>query len=195
MGKAFTIDGERSVALLKIDIEIDHVGRNFLGSQGGGNFADACFGKVAVAALLIAEAPERRQRRAADEAGVLLDYFLGVGAGEKIVVELATFGAKGKVIWRFLAEIKAAAVGVIKKHAPGSAFEQSHEKSDGLVHGVGGLTPSENVCVPHGESAIAPVHGTGLVAQAVVIFVGRHFLPHVYAGTIEGHWESGLVGE
>src|SRR6267378_159368 len=185
MGKAFTIDGEGSVALLEIDIEIDHIGRNFLCPQGRGDFADAGFRVVAVTALLIAETPERRQRRAADEAGVLLDYFLGVGAGEKIVVDLATFGA----------ERKAAAVGVIKKHAPGSAFVQSHEKSDRLVHRVGGLTPSENVGVPHGESAIAPVHGTGLVAQTVIIFVGRHFLPHVYAGTIEGHWESGLVSE
>src|SRR6267378_1665653 len=173
MGKAFTIDGEGSVALLEIDIEIDHIGRNFLCPQGRGDFADAGFRVVAVTALLIAETPERRQRRAADEAGVLLDYLLGVGAGEKIVVDLATFGAEGKVIGRFLAEIKAAAVGVIKKHTPGGAFVQAHEKSDRLVHGVGGLTPSENVGVPHGESAIAPVHGNGLVAKTVIIFVGK----------------------
>ncbi len=48
MGKAFTIDGERSVALLKIDVKINDIGRNFLCSQGRGDFADAGFRVVAV---------------------------------------------------------------------------------------------------------------------------------------------------
>ena len=191
----FAIDGERRVALLVVDVEIDHVGGNFLFAKEAHDFTGARFGIVAVAALLVAEAPERRQRRAADERGVFRDDFLRIGAGEEIVVQLAAFGAEGKIVGRFLAEIEAAAVGVVEKKAVRGAFAEADEKRNGLVERIGGFAPAEGVGIPVCEGAVAAIHGAGLVAQAVVVFVWRHFLPDADAPAIPGHRQGGLIGE
>src|SRR5579864_3393475 len=66
---------------------------------------------------------------------------------------------------------------------------------NGFVKRVGGFLPAEFIRVPVGESAVAAVHRPGFVAKAVVIFIGRHFLPDVYARTVPGHWQAGLIRE
>ena len=53
------------------------------------------FRSVAVARLLKAERPERRQRRRAGEPGVGFDDLLRSGAVEEVVVERSAFGAEG----------------------------------------------------------------------------------------------------
>src|SRR2546422_7997692 len=71
--KVLTVDGEGAIAVLIIDIQVDDVGRDLFLAERFRNLADTSFGIVAVAALLIAEGPVRRQRRAADERGELFD--------------------------------------------------------------------------------------------------------------------------
>src|SRR5208282_5892940 len=77
MRKIFPIDGEGRVALLIVDVKINDVGGNLFLTQGLDDLASARFGIITVAALLVAERPERRKRRAADERRELLDDFLG----------------------------------------------------------------------------------------------------------------------
>src|SRR5580698_3636639 len=98
MGEIFAVDGEGRVALLIVDVEINDVGGNLFFAQGLNNFAGARLGIITVAALLIAEGPEGRKRRAANQCGELLDYFLGLRTGDEIVVQLAALGSKRKVI-------------------------------------------------------------------------------------------------
>src|SRR5258708_11561411 len=88
------IDSERGVALLVVDVEIDDIRWNSLLAQRGGNFAHAGLGIVAVAALLITQAPERRQGPPADHEGALLVDIFWITAGEKIVVELVALGSQ-----------------------------------------------------------------------------------------------------
>ncbi len=163
------------IALLVVDVEIDYVGGNFLFAKEAHDFTGAGFGVVAVAALLVAEAPERGERRAADQRGVFRDDFLRIGTGEEIIVQLATFGAEGKIVGRFLAEIEAAAVGIVEKKAVGGAFAEADEKWNGFVERVGGFAPAEGVGVPIQEGVVAVIHGPRFVSQAVIIFVGGIF--------------------
>ena len=124
IGEIFAVDGERRVALLIVDVKINDVGGNLFLAQSLDDLAGARFGIIAVAALLVAERPERRKRRAAHERGKLLDDFLGLRAGDKVVVQLAAFGSKRKIIGRLFAEVEAAAVGVVEENAVGRALAE-----------------------------------------------------------------------
>ena len=84
--KIFAVDGEGRVTLLVVDVQINGVGGNFVLAQRLDDLASFRFGIIAVAALLVAERPERGKRRAADERGVFLDDLLGLGAGDEVVV-------------------------------------------------------------------------------------------------------------
>src|SRR5260370_26030992 len=143
-----SVDGKRGIPLLVVDVQIKDVRWDFLVSERAGNFADAGLGIVAVATLLIAKRPERRQRCAADERGVFLDDLLRIRAGEKIIVELAALRAERKIVRRFLAKIEAAAIGVVEEHAIGGAFVQAHEKTDCLVHRTAALAPTTTLPIP-----------------------------------------------
>src|ERR1700681_1111459 len=112
----FAVDRERRIAVLVVDIEIEDISGNSFVAQQSRDLPDPGFRVVAVAALLVAQAPKGTQRRAADQGGVLFDDLFWLGTREEIIVQLATLGAKRIVIRRFLAEIKAAAVGVVEEN-------------------------------------------------------------------------------
>jgi hypothetical protein len=94
----------------------------------------------------------------------------------------------------FLAEIKAAAPGVVEENSVGQAFAQSDKERNVLVEWIGGLAPAESIGVPHCEGAVAAVHGAGFVAQAIVAFVFRHFFPDAHAPAFPAHGEVGIIG-
>src|SRR5256885_16199667 len=105
MREALAINRERSVGLVVVDTQIDDIGRNFLFSEKIRNFANARFGVITVAALLVTQTPKRRQGRASNKRGVFFHDFLGLGSAEKIIVQLAALSVGRKIISRFLAEI------------------------------------------------------------------------------------------
>src|SRR5208282_4758467 len=122
MRKIVAVDGERSVALLIIDVKINDVGRNLFLAQRLDDLASASFGIIAVAALLVTERPERRKRCAAHKRRELLHDFLGFRTRDKIIVQLAALGSKRKIIGRLFSKVEAAAEGVVKEKAIGRPF-------------------------------------------------------------------------
>src|SRR5580692_5904539 len=100
MGKILPVYSERGVVLLIVDVKINDIAGNLFLTQGLDDLASADFGIITVAALLVAERPERRKRRAADKRGKLLDDFLGFRAGNEVIVQLAALGSKREIIGR-----------------------------------------------------------------------------------------------
>src|SRR3989442_15568158 len=76
-------------------------------------------------------------------------------AGEKVVVQFAGLGAKRIERGGLLAEIEAAAVGIIEENSISRAVKQREEERNCLVQRVGGFPPTDRIGVPHGESLIA----------------------------------------
>src|SRR4029434_8125502 len=87
----------------------------------------------------------------------------------------------------FLAKIKAAAPGVVKENSVRQSFAQTDKEWNGLVQGIAGFLPRKRVGIPHGESAVATVHGPGFIAQAVVTFFLGHPLPDTHAALVPSH--------
>src|SRR6266571_4157103 len=193
--KVLAVDGEGAIAVLVVDVEIDDVGRDLFLAEHFRNLADTRFGIVAVAALLIAEGPVRRQRRAANERGELFEDFLRLRSGEKVVVQLATFGADRKSSGSADAKVEIRAMSVVEKKAVGKTFAQADEEGDRFVNGIRGLLPAISVGVPKGESTVATVHRTRFVTEANVNFVFGHLLPHADARSVPGHGKGRLIGQ
>src|SRR5205809_7666609 len=76
-------------------------------------FSRSRFRIVRIAALLVAEGPKRRQRRTSRQGGVFFDDFIGIGSSNEVVVQVAAFGAVGKIILRLFAKIEDASIGVV----------------------------------------------------------------------------------
>ena len=193
--EVLAVDGERGVALLIVNVEINGVSGDFLVPKRFDNLAGARFRIIAVAALLIAKGPKRRQGRAPSKGRVLFHDFFWLGSGDEVIVQFAPLGAKRKVVARFLAKIERASIGVVKENAVSQAAAQSDKEGNGFVERVGGFLPPEFVSVPVGKSAVAAVHWPGFVSKTIVIFIGRHFLPDMNTRAIPGHGPARLVGE
>ncbi len=194
-GEVLAVDGERGVALLIVDVEIDDVGRDFLVAKGFDNLTRAGLGVIAVAALLITKGPERRQRRTPGQGRVFFDDSFRLRTRNEVIVQLTAFRAKRKVVPRFLAEIENTSIGVVEEHAVSNTFAQPDKERDGFVEWVGGFLPAKFIRVPVGEGAVAAVHGTGFVAETIVVFIGRHFLPDMHARAVPGHGQAGFIGK
>src|ERR1035438_9938975 len=111
------IDGEWSILVLVVDVEVEHVGRNLVGAETVGDLPSLGFRSVAVARLLEAKRPQRRKWRHSGEISVAFHDLFRRGAIEKIIVERAAFGAEGNRVARLLAEVKPRAPGVVEEHA------------------------------------------------------------------------------
>src|SRR2546427_9581149 len=114
-------------------------------------------------------------------------------AGEKVVVQFAGLGAKRIERGGLLAEIEAAAVGIIEENSIGRAVKQREEERNCLVQRVGGFPPTDRIGVPHGESLIAAVERPGLVAETEIELVRRHGLPDADLGTVPSHPAVGSI--
>src|ERR1700733_11638673 len=92
VGERLRIYGEWSIFVLIVDVEVDDVGRNFIGAKAISNPTQLRLRSVAVTRLLESERPQRRQRRCSGEVGIAFDDLFGRWPVEKVVVEWAAFG-------------------------------------------------------------------------------------------------------
>ena len=136
---------------------------------------------IRVARLLVAQRPERRQRRGAGQPGVVLDHLLGVGAVEDVVVQGASRRGEAVAVGAFAAEVKAGPERVVEQDADGPSAVHLQKEGNRLVDGVGGFLPAEVVGVPHGESFAVAVERAGLVAKAEEVVVKGLGLLHLEA--------------
>lgn len=100
------IDGERTVPVLVVDVEIYSVRRNLIRPQACGDLAQLGFGSVAVTRLLESEGPQRRKRRRAGEVDIAFYYLLWGGAIDEVVVEGAALGTEGVCVASLFAEVE-----------------------------------------------------------------------------------------
>src|SRR5207245_4289130 len=131
--KMLTIDREGSIALLIVDVEIDHVRGNFPVTKSFDDLAGAGLRIVAVAALLITERPERRQGRMPGHGRVFFHDFFRLGPRAKVIIQLAALRAKREIVRRLLTKVESAPVSVVEEHAIGDALAQSGTARDGFV--------------------------------------------------------------
>src|SRR6516165_2973789 len=192
MREAFAINCERPVFFLVVDVEVEDIGGNLVFAEAVGDFADAGFRIVAVAALLVAQCEQRRQRHAPGECGVVAEHTLGIRAIEEVVVERTVFGAEGVSIALGFAEVETAAVSVVEENSVGVAVVECEEEWDCLVERVARFLPTKIVSVPEGESFVAAVERASLVSKRIVVLVGGHGLPDAKRGSVEG-WRGGGV--
>jgi len=162
--------------VLKVDIEVDGVGGNAIAPQTSGNFQHARGVHVAVAGLLEAQGPKRRQGRRPSQPCVGFDDLFGSGTVEDVVIDWTRGCAEGIRIWRLLAEIEAAAPGVVEQHAESMAGAKGHEVGNAFVERVGGFLIAIGIGVPQSESLVAAIEGSGLIAEAEVMLIERHGL-------------------
>ena len=173
--ESFGIDGERSILVLVVDVEIEHVGGNLVGAQTVGDLPHLRFGSVAVARLLESKRPQRRKRRRSGQIGVAFDDLFRSGAIEQVVVERAAFGAEGNRVARLLAEIEPGAPGVVEEDSVTAGAVDGEKKGNALVERIDRFLRTD-VGIPERVGLIPAIEGAGLVAEAEVVFVGRHLL-------------------
>ena len=175
VGKSARIDGKRAVLELVVDVHVHDVGGNLVGAQAVGDFADLGFRSVAVARLLEAQRPERRQWRRAGEIGVAFHHMLRSGAIDEVVVQRATLGAKRIGGAGCLAEVEPGAPGVVEEKSVAAAFADAQKERNALVEGVCGFLWAD-IGVPQRKRLFAAVKRSGFVAKSVEVLIDSHFL-------------------
>ena len=151
------IPGERVVSVLVVDVEPEHVGRDPALAEVLRDEADLRLRVVAVAALLVAEGPPRRQRHPAGQLRVARDDLLRRGAVDEVVVQLAPRGAEGEEILALAADVERGAERVVEEEAVGPPRPHHDEEGDRDVDGIGVLAVGVGVAVPHHVAVAAEV--------------------------------------
>ena len=139
LGEGLRVPGEDAVAVHVVDVEMDHVGRDLLFAERVRDFGDFVLRHIRIARLLIAERPQRRQRGAAGQRGVVAQHVRRSAfraAREHVVVQLAAVGAEGVAVRIGLAHVEDAAPGVVEEHTVALAVAQRDEERNGLVERV-----------------------------------------------------------
>src|SRR5258708_30620380 len=134
MREAILVHGERTMSLLKINVQIEHVGGNLVGPQARGNFAHTRFGFVTEAGLLKAQRPQRRKRRQTRQPSVRLHYLFRVRPIEEVIVDRAAFGSKRISVSLAFAEVKTGGPGIVEQKSHGVAGADGHKKWDALIN-------------------------------------------------------------
>src|SRR4030095_10746000 len=109
-------------------------------------------------------------------------------------VNLTALCAERIEIASFLPEIETATPRIIEKNSVSEPLPTAEKNRDGLVQRTVRSLPSERVGVPHRERAIAAIHRSRFVAQAIVTFFVGHLFPHAHAAIPPGHREIRVVG-
>ena len=137
IGEALAVPGERVVAVLVVDVEPEDVRGHALEAEGVGQVPHPRFRVIAVARLLVAEGPHRRQGDAAGELRVALDDVFGRGPVDEVVVEGAVHRAEGEEAGIRAPDVERSAERVVEEDAVGAALAQHDVEGHGDVEGVG----------------------------------------------------------
>ena len=154
-----------------MDVEIEDVEREVVRAVDRGDLLDHRVRVIAIAALLVAEGPERRQRHAASEFGVAAEDLLQRGTVEEIVIQNTALGGIAGGVLAGVAEVKGGAVGVVVEEAVGAAVFHAEVERNALVDRVRALDVTGRVGIPHREPAAPAVEAGGLFAQTVKVFI------------------------
>ena len=198
IGEAPAVPGERVVAVLVVDVEPEHVGGDALEPEGVGEVAHLRLRIVAVARLVVAERPQRRQRRAADQLGEALHDVSRRGPVDEVVVQRAVHGSEREQVPVLLAGVEPGAERVVEEDAVRAPVPQHHEEGHRDVEGVRVVGVRVRVRVPHRVGVAAPiapplVQVARLLAQAVDVLVVAQALPHARGAAGEGHAPARVV--
>src|SRR5947207_2949076 len=113
------VNGERTVVLLIVNVEVNDVSGNFSRTKFARDSPYARFRIIAVAALLVSQSEEWRQRRSPHQGGEVLDYRLRFRAIEKVVVEFTPVRTERVEIARLFSKIEITAISVVEKNSIG----------------------------------------------------------------------------
>src|SRR5689334_9463435 len=86
IGEGLRINSEGPISVLIINIKVENIGRNLVGTETIGDFANLRFRSVAVTRLLETKTPKRRKRMSSGEVGVALHNLLRVGAIDQVII-------------------------------------------------------------------------------------------------------------
>src|SRR5580700_2467881 len=133
MRKALSIDGEGSVLLLVINVEINHVGRNLPLAKFTSHLPYPRLGVVAVAALLIAQRKQRWKWHSPRQCREIADHPFRIRPVEEVVVQFSPVGAEGVCVPKFFPKVKAGSVRVVDKNSVRFAVPHAEKKRNVLV--------------------------------------------------------------
>ena len=186
MGEILLVEGEDAESVHVVDVEPEPVAGDFLLGEFLVQPVEVREGPVAPAALVVAEGPERRERRRPDEPlhphGDVPDR----GAEDEIEFRRPARGADGKPFGQARRAVKSAGDGVLglEKHEdrvrvvhedPDPALSRFQEEvGDRCVHGIGEAFPiglvveiGPDVGVPEFRPLARPLEGRILLSQAI----------------------------
>ncbi len=192
--KAVGVGGERFVAVLVVDVEPQHVGRDALPAEGSSDGAQRVRAHVAVARLLVSERPGRRQRRVPGQPCVATQHLLGRRAVQHHVVERTAGGLDAQLVFLGVANVEAGAPAVVQKQPVGGAAAQAQKKRDRLVERVAAALEAVGIGVPQGEAVAAPVDRPSPIAQPEHVLVRVQVPVHGEAVACECWTDAGPIG-
>ena len=159
---------------------MNHVARNFVFTQPGGDLADLFFRRVGAAAHPEAKRPERRHRRLAGQFGVFIEDFPGRPQENEQVKFVIPEHQRVDAVER-MAEVAGDGRGGVQEHAIAAA---AHEKRDGLVHPL--VLDAVGIVRPQDDFLAAFVQAGERFAAAENLFAGRESEHRVHAARIIG---------
>ena len=177
VGEGLGVGGERAVAILIADVEPDHVGRHAVAAQARGDLANLVGAAIAVARLLVAKRPFRRERGVAGQVGVAPGDLHHRRPGDEVIVDRAVGAAERQRLGIAVTEVEPGAVGVVEQDAvAASRAAGADEEGYRLVDRIVSTAEPERVGVPVDEAVPAPVEPLRLVTQAVEMLRDRQRL-------------------
>ena len=136
-----------------MNVEVDDVKRKIALAILPHYLFDNRFRIVAVATLLHAERPKRRQRHVPGQISIAVENLFDRWPIEQIVVKFAAFRSEPNAFLRQAAEVEIAPIAVIKEDSVGRAVLQPDIKRNCLIDGVAPFDVAGRVGIPVHEKA------------------------------------------
>src|SRR5579883_3015797 len=186
IGEPCLVPGEDAIAVHEVNVEKDAIARNLPMPKVLGNKANGAFGKIAVAALDVAQGPARRQRNTTDKFSVAADYLFGVGTTEEVVVELSPFRTKRVDVGEFRPHVELRSPRVIQEDAVRTSPAEGKEEGNRLVKRLRRRVKAFRIVVPHHQGTAALIERSALLSEAKIVLVFWFPLPHPDAVPVPG---------
>src|SRR6266705_6870764 len=155
-----------------MDVEMNHVGRDVAAAEFAREVGDHRVRVIAVAALMVAQRPARRQRRSAGESGITCDRAIESGSRNYIVPKLtaidAGFGHVGDRRPHPGGKIEFRAERIIVKDSVRDAIANAEvERNGGVNRHVAGAI-AEPIRIPEWEDRSVAKQLHRLLAESIV---------------------------